>query len=57
MSDRSAAAGHRPLPDTARDRDQALGMLRAAMDADQVWPDLWFITDHGNPHRLDPDQP
>jgi hypothetical protein len=41
----------------ARDLDQALGMLRAAMDADQIWPDVWFITDHGNPHRLDPDQP
>jgi hypothetical protein len=41
----------------ARDLDQALGMLRAAMDADQVWPHVWFISDHGNPHRLDPDQP
>jgi hypothetical protein len=41
----------------ARDLDQALGMLRAAMDADQVWPDIWFISDHGNPHRLNPDQP
>jgi hypothetical protein len=40
-----------------RDMDQALGMLRAAMDADQVWPDVWFISDHGNPHRLDLDQP
>jgi hypothetical protein len=40
----------------ARDLEQALGMLRAAMDADQVWPDIWFISDHGNPHRLDPDQ-
>jgi len=40
-----------------RDLEQALGMLRAAMDADQVWPDVWFISDHGNPHRLNPDQP
>ena len=40
----------------ARDLEQALGMLRTAMDADQVWPDVWFISDHGNPHRLDPDQ-
>jgi hypothetical protein len=39
----------------ARDLEQALGMLRAAMDADQVWPDVWFISDHGNPQRLDPD--
>jgi hypothetical protein len=37
--------------------EQALGMLRAAMDADQVCPDIWFISDHGNPYRLDPDQP
>jgi hypothetical protein len=27
-------------------------MLRAAMDADRYWPDAWFISDHGNPHRL-----
>jgi len=24
-------------------------MLRAAMDAERAWPDLWFISDHGNP--------
>ncbi len=28
-------------------------MLRAAMDADRVWPDVWFISDHGNAQRLD----
>jgi hypothetical protein len=39
-----------------RDMEQALGMLRAAMDAEQVWPDVWFISDHGNPQRLDLDQ-
>jgi hypothetical protein len=33
----------------ARDLEQALGMLRAAMDADQAWPDIWFLTDHGTP--------
>jgi hypothetical protein len=41
----------------ARDLEQALGMLRAAMDAEQVWPDVWFISDHGNPQRLDLEQP
>jgi hypothetical protein len=41
----------------ARDLEQALEMLRAAMDSEQVWPDVWFISDHGNPHRLHPDQP
>jgi tRNA G10 N-methylase Trm11 len=41
----------------ARDLEQALGMLQAAMDAKQVWPDIWVISDHGNPHRLGPDQP
>ena len=41
----------------ARDLEQALGMLREAMDADQVWPDVWFISDHGNPQRLDLDHP
>jgi hypothetical protein len=28
-------------------------MLGAAMDADQVWPDVWLIADHSNPHRID----
>jgi modification methylase len=41
----------------ARDLEQALAMLRAAMDTEQVWPDIWFISDHGNPQRLDLDQP
>jgi hypothetical protein len=25
-------------------------MLGAAMDADQGWPDVWFIADHSIPH-------
>jgi hypothetical protein len=41
------------FPGEARDLDQALVMLRKAMDADQVWPDVWFISDHGNAQRLD----
>jgi hypothetical protein len=41
----------------ARDLEQALGMLREGMDADRVWPDVWFISDHGNPQRLDLEQP
>jgi hypothetical protein len=36
----------------ADDMDQATAMLREAMDADRYWPDAWFISDHGNPHRL-----
>jgi hypothetical protein len=36
----------------ADDFEQAIGMLREAMDADRYWPDAWFISDHGNPHRL-----
>jgi hypothetical protein len=32
--------------------DHAMAMLREAMDADRCWPDAWFISDHGNPHRL-----
>jgi hypothetical protein len=36
----------------ADDLDLAIAMLRAAMDADRYWPDAWFISDHGNPHRL-----
>jgi hypothetical protein len=41
------------FPGEARDLDQALVMLRKAMDADQVWPDVWFISDHGSAQRLD----
>jgi hypothetical protein len=36
----------------ADDLEQATAMLRDAMDADRSWPDAWFISDHGNPHRL-----
>jgi hypothetical protein len=36
----------------ADDLEQAAAMLREAMDADRYWPDAWFISDHGNPHRL-----
>ncbi len=36
----------------ANDLEQATAMPRAAMDADRYWPDAWFISDHGNPHRL-----
>jgi hypothetical protein len=36
----------------ADDLDQATAMLREATDADGYWPDAWFISDHGNPHRL-----
>jgi hypothetical protein len=36
----------------ADDMEQAIAMLRDAMDADRSWPDAWFISDHGNPHRL-----
>jgi hypothetical protein len=35
------------------DLDQATVMLQDAMAADRYWPDAWFISDHGNPHRLE----
>ena len=31
------------------DLDQAIALLHQAMDADHYWPDMWFISDHGNP--------
>jgi hypothetical protein len=37
----------------ATDLEQAKAMLRAAMATDRYWPDAWFISDHGNPDRLD----
>jgi hypothetical protein len=36
----------------ADDMERATAMLREAMEADCYWPDAWFISDHGNPHRL-----
>jgi hypothetical protein len=27
--------------------------LRAHMDADAFWPNVWFISDHGNAHIID----
>jgi hypothetical protein len=41
----------------APDLEQAKAMLRSAMDTDRYWPDAWFISDHGNPDRLDLTQP
>jgi hypothetical protein len=41
----------------ADDLDQAIAMLRDVMDAEQFWPDMWFVSDHGNPHRIDPWRP
>jgi hypothetical protein len=37
----------------ATDLDQATAMLQDAMATDRYWPDAWFISDHGNPHRLE----
>jgi hypothetical protein len=41
----------------ASDMGQATAMLQEAMDADRYWPDAWFISDHGNPLRLNLWQP
>lgn len=27
--------------------------IKAQMDRQQFWPDVWFISDHGNAHRID----
>jgi hypothetical protein len=35
------------------DLEQATELLWAQMDADRFWPDAWFISDHGNPYRLE----
>jgi hypothetical protein len=41
----------------ANDMGRATAMLQEAMDADRYWPDAWFISDHGNPLRLNLWQP
>ena len=30
--------------------------IRAFMEAEQYWPACWFISDHGNAHRMDLDR-
>ena len=37
----------------ATDLDQATALLHQAMDVDHFWPDIWFISDHGHPNRLE----
>jgi hypothetical protein len=52
-ADRPAVLAGQPLPHgEARDLEQPLGMLRAAMDADRGWPNVWFIADHSDPHDI-----
>jgi hypothetical protein len=34
--------------------EQAAAMLRDAMDAEQDWADIWFVSGHGIAHRIDP---
>ena len=28
-------------------------MLKAHMDREQFWPNVWFVSDHGNAHLID----
>lgn len=37
---------------TANDLRGAYAKLRAAMNAEGVWPDVWWVSDHGNAHRI-----
>jgi len=37
--------------------NRAVAMLGDAMDAEQDWPDAWYVSDHGIAHRIDPRQP
>jgi len=34
------------------DWETVLTVLRARMDADRFWPNVWFISDHGNAHLI-----
>jgi hypothetical protein len=36
-----------------KDLDDHCEALRAYMDREQFWPDVWFVSDHGNAHRID----
>lgn len=42
-----------PASEEERDPGAAMRALRAKMDSDKFWPDVWFISDHGNAHRID----
>lgn len=44
----------RPLTDVfLGDFGDCESALRAYMDRVRFWPDVWFISDHGNAHRID----
>jgi hypothetical protein len=34
------------------DGDDVAAALRRYCDREQFWPEAWFISDHGNAHRL-----
>jgi hypothetical protein len=36
--------------------DDHVAALRAHMEKNQFWPDAWWISDHGNAHRIDMSQ-
>jgi hypothetical protein len=52
----AVALGGRILGHTAG-IEQAVAMLRDVMDAEQDWPDAWFVGDHDTAHRIDPGRP
>lgn len=35
-----------------KDADDWRPAVRAHMDKEQFWPNVWFISDHGNAHLL-----
>jgi hypothetical protein len=39
---------------SATSLQQAVAMLRDAIDAEPDWPDAWHVSDHGIAHRIDP---
>lgn len=39
--------------DTFPDRDAAEAAIRERMDSEGFWPDVWWISDHGNAHLID----
>ena len=35
--------------------DEALAFVREHMDGAQYWPDIWWVSDHGNAWQIDLD--
>ena len=44
---------HGKLALVVEEGDDWARALQAQMERERFWPDVWFLSDHGNAHRID----